>query len=279
MNSLTQVIVWLNTAANALGRVFDFVAYLPGWASATIISVITGVVMLVAFKHTSNQAAIKRVRRGIKANLLSVKLFKDNIGLAIRAQFSVLFGALRLLLLALVPMVVMLVPMVLLLGQLALWYQKAPLKVGAETVITVQLNSEAGAPLPEVELEPSQAVNILVGPIRVPSQRELTWAVQAREAGDHALRFRVNGQEFTKQIAIGTGFMRVSERRPEWDWSEVLLHPGESPFRPDSLVQSIDIEFPDRDSWTSGTDNWVIYLFVVSLVAGFLLRKPLKVNL
>jgi hypothetical protein len=44
-------------------------------------------------------------------------------------------------------------------------------------------------------------------------------------------------------------------------------------------VKSVEIEYPTRSSWTSGTDNWVIYWFIVSLVAGFCLRGALKVNL
>ena len=279
MSFLTQVLVWLQTAANALGHALDWVPYLPGWLSATIIAVATGVVMLIAFKHTSNQAAIKRVRRSIKANLLSVKLYKDSIRVALRAQFNVLVGAMKLLFLAIVPMLVMLVPMVLLLGQVALWYQKAPLPVGVESEVTVKLGGDAGSPLPEVELEPSSGVEAVVGPVRVPSQREVCWSVKGLTPGYHTLIFRVDGQEFTKRLAVGDGTMRVSERRPPWEWDQVILHPQEKPFRPESIVQSIDIAYPSRDSWISGTDYWVIPLLIVSLVAGFLLRKPLKVNL
>ena len=38
-----------------------------------------------------------------RANLLAVKLFKDNVAVGLRAQSRVLLGALRLLLLAVVP--------------------------------------------------------------------------------------------------------------------------------------------------------------------------------
>src|SRR5262249_9213584 len=152
------------------------------------------------------------------------------------AQVSVLGGALRLLLYAIVPMIVMLVPMVLLLVQIALWYQKAPLKVGDETVITMKVNGEVGSPMPEVELQPAPAVGVLVGPGRAASKREICWSVQGREAGTHTLVFHADGQNFEKQLSVGSGYMRVSERRPEWKWSEVLFHPKEPPFRHDSVV-------------------------------------------
>ena len=65
---------------------------------------------------------------------------------------------------------------------------------------------------------------------------------------------------------------------PGWNWSGVLTHPREEPFAPDSPVQSIEIDYPRRESWTSGSDWWVAYWFVVSLVAAFCFKGVLKVN-
>jgi hypothetical protein len=82
-----------------------------------------------------------------------------------------------------------------------------------------------------------------------------------------------------KELAVGNGFMRVSQRRPEWDFSEALLHPAETLFPPGSVVQSIDVQYESRPSWTSGSDYWLIYWFCLSLIAGFLFRGVFKVNL
>ena len=47
MDVLTQVVVWLNTAANVIGRlVFAPIAVLPGWLSATLVAIVTGVLMM-----------------------------------------------------------------------------------------------------------------------------------------------------------------------------------------------------------------------------------------
>jgi hypothetical protein len=279
MDALTDAVVGLNAAANALGRALAPIGLLPGWLSATLVAVATGAAMLVAFKYTSNQRAIKRVRRDIRANLLAVKLFKDNVAVGLRAQGRVLAGALRLLLLAVVPILVMTVPMVLLLAQLGLWYQAAPLPVGGEAVVTARLNGEPGTPMPAVDLRPSDAVEDLTGPVRVVSQREVCWTVRARQPGYHRLRFSVEGQTVEKELAVGSGFMRVSTSRPERDWWQAVLNPRETPFGRDSVLRSVGIEYPARSSWTSGTDDWVIYWFVVSLAAGFCLRGVLRVNL
>ena len=50
------------------------------------------------------------------------------------------------------------------------------------------------------------------------------------------------------------------------------------PFAPDAPVRSIEISYPTRSSWTSGSDHWVIYWFAVSLIAAFCFRRTLGVN-
>ena len=81
-----------------------------------------------------------------------------------------------------------------------------------------------------------------------------------------------------KELAIGDGYLRVSRLRPGWHWSEILLNPYEEPFRPNSPIQSIEIDYPQRSSWTSGTDSWIIYWFVVSMIAALGFRRLLNVN-
>ena len=39
------------------------------------------------------------------------------------------------------------------------------------------------------------------------------------------LAFEVDGRAADKELAVGDGYMRVSARRPGWDWSEALMHP------------------------------------------------------
>lgn len=279
MHFLTQIVAWLNNAANALGRpLLAPIGVLPGWLSATLIAALTGVLLLVVFKYTSNQRAIRRVRDDIDAHLLALKLFKDSTKVSLRAQGRILRGASRLMVLAIVPMLVMTVPVLLILGQLSLWYQSRPLQVGETTLITLALNGDSKRAMPEVRLQPNPAVAVEVGPVRVRSKREVCWSVRAREPGYRRLTFDVGRELEAKDLAIGDGYMKVSRLRPPWQWSDVLLNPAESPFRPDSMVRSIEIDYPGRSSWTSGADWWVIYWFAVSMVAALCCRKMLKVH-
>jgi hypothetical protein len=277
---LAHIVVLLNALANGLGRaLLAPIASVPGWVSATVVACVTGAFLLLVFKYTSNQDAIKRVRNGIDANLFALKLFKDATPVVLRAQTAMIQGAFRLFVLAIVPMLVMTVPVLLLLGQLSLWYQHRPLRVGEDAVVVMTLSGKPGEVLPAVALENTRAAEVMTGPVRVPSKHEVVWVVRAREKGSHQLVFRTGEHTVAKALEVGNGFMRVSPRRPAWDWSDVLLNPEEPPFARASLVQSIEVTYPDRASWTSGTDNWVIYWFVVSMVGAFCAKPFLHVNL
>jgi hypothetical protein len=277
---LVRVVVWLNAVANVLGTwLLAPIGVLPGWLSATLVSAATGVVLLVVFKYTSNQRAIKRVKNDIKANLLALKLFKESASVALRSQGRILVSAFRLLVLSVVPMLVMVVPVCLILGQLALWYQARPLHAGEDAVVTLKLNDIALSSRPDVRLQPTNAVETTIGPVRLLSKREICWNIKACTSGYHRLVFQVGEQTGEKELAIGDGFMRVSTLRPGWHWCDTLLNPLEKPFGPDSPIRSIEIDYPKRSSWTCGTDSWVIYWFAVSMVAALCLTRVIHVNL
>jgi len=280
MNFLAHIITWINVPMNVLGRfVLAPVAVLPGWLSNTIIAAVTGLLLLIIFKHTSNQRAIGQVRDNIKANMLALKLFKDSISVTLQTQARLFKGALQLLLYAVVPLLVMVVPVSLLLGQLGLWYQSRPLLPGEQTVVIMKLNSKINSPWPQVSIESMPAAEVITGPFRIFSKRQICWEIKALEAGNQPIVFQVETDKIEKELVIGDGFMRVSAKRPGWRWSDILRHPAERPFGPDSTVRSISIDYPARLSRTSGTDWWLFYFFVVSLVFALLFRPFLKVKI
>ena len=277
---LTQIVLWLNSFATSMASiVLAPIAWLPGWLSATLIAVVTGIVMLIVFKYTSNQVALKQTRNQIKANLLALSLFKEELRVCLRAQVSLLWQAGRLLLLSLKSVLVMTVPMGLALGQLGLWYQARPVTVGEETIVTVHLAAAATDAIRQIQLNPHPAVRVTIGPVRVFAKNMVCWNIQTAEPGRQTLTFRIGEQEFTKELAIGQGFMPVSLSRPSMDISAMLLHPREQPFERNSLVQSIDVTYPKRNSWTCGSDWWMLYWFVVSMIVAFVARPVLKVAL
>ncbi|MHC4130879.1 MAG: hypothetical protein ACYSSP_05345 [Planctomycetota bacterium] len=277
---LAQLITWINMPANTAGKfLFAFISVLPGWLSSTIVSAFTGIILLIIFKYTSNQDAIGQVRDDIKAHMLALKLFKDSMSVTLRCQGRVFKGAFLLLFHAIRPMLVMIVPVCLLLGQLALWYQSRPLLNGEEALVTMKFNSNADTSWQNVSIEPMPAIKVISGPVRIFSKQEVYWKIQGHKDGYHHIVFQVGGQRFEKELAVGDGFMRVSSQRPGWFWTDILLHSQEKPFRTDSTIQSISIEYPERASITSGTNWWLVYFFIVSMIFAFVFKPFLKVKI
>lgn len=277
---LTQLAIWLNHVANAAGEILLApVQRLPGWLSATLIGAVTGVLMLIVFKYTSNQPAIKRTRDRIKANMLALSIFKDNLPVSLRCQACVLIEALRLARHSLFPMALLTVPMVLILGQMALRYQARPLAVGEESIVSVRLMPGDAEALDSIRLKESNAATVVAGPVRVPGKHMVCWNVTPRTNGVHMLRFAVGGASFEKELVAGGDYQPISIKRPAASLGDVLMHPREIPFAADSVVQSIDVTYPERVSFTSGTNNWIIYWFIVSVTVAFAARPFLNVNI
>jgi hypothetical protein len=176
-------------------------------------------------------------------------------------------------------MLVMVVPMCLVLGQLALWFQARPLAVGEETVVTVRLAQGSSASLPAIHLADEATATVMAGPVRIPRENRVCWNLRADKPGLHELVFQIGRERFTKELAVGGGFLPVSQVRPDWNWSAALLHPHEPPFPVDSVVQSIEIDYPRRVSWVTGTDWWVLYWFAISMVAALVARPFFNVSI
>lgn len=280
MSFLASVIRLANMLSNAFGRFcLAPVAVLPGWLSLSLISAIAGLFFLIVFKYTSNQKAIARVKDDMKAQMLAIKLFKDSISVTLKAQGRLFKGACLLLVHAFVPMLVMILPMFLLLAQMALWYQYRPLLPQEHAVLTVELNGNVDESWPMVSIEGDPAFEVTLGPVRILSKRQICWEIKALQNGYCRIMLQAGQQQIEKDLAVGDGLMRISSKRPGWEWTDILMNPVEGPLRPDSIVRSVSIRYPDRPVLASGSNRWLAYFFVASIAFAFILKPLVKVRL
>jgi uncharacterized membrane protein (DUF106 family) len=275
-----QLIVLLNSITNALGDLFLApVSNVPGWFSITVISGVMGVLLLVIFKYTSNQAAIAGIRDDVKANMLAIKLFKDNFRVIVRSQAKVFFSSFKLLYHSIVPMLVMVMPVSLVMAQMGLWYQARPVHLkDAPVIVKLKLNSNV-MDWPQVTLNERQSVKIIAGPVRVVSRKEIYWKIKPLRNGYHYLTFQVGNQKAEKQFAVGSGFMRLSLKRPGPEFIDTLLFPLEKPFAHDAAIHSIGIDYPERESRIYGKDWWIVYFFITSIVSALIFKPLIKVKI
>lgn len=273
---LSPLLRVLNPICNAVGdAVFAVLAPLPPSVALAIISGVAGVVMLLAFRYTSNQAGIGRAKDEIKANLLALKLYKDEMRVTFVSQWR-LFKALgRFQWYMLKPVLVMLVPMLLALAQMGVRYQWRPMAVGGRTMVTMAIDDAAMDPH-SVALAPNPAVAVEVGPVAGGS--EIAWRIRAQEPGRHTLRFTVGDRSVEKELVVDEHANRVSFERPGRRWTAQLLHPIEPVVTAPGSVRSITVHYPDRQSYIHGADYWVLTFFVVSMLVAIVLKPVFKVR-
>ena len=117
---LSPVLSILNPVFTVLGNlVFGVFSFLPRWLGLSVLSVALGIVMVPCFGFLSNQRGISRAKDDIKANLLALKLFKDDLGVAFRCQGRILWAILRLQRYVLVPILCLALPVTMTLGRWA----------------------------------------------------------------------------------------------------------------------------------------------------------------
>lgn len=273
---LSPVFAFLNPVCTAVGNVIYTVLSPLGVAFGLIVvSIALGILMLPAFKHLSNQAKIARAKDDIKANLLAMKLFKDELHVVIGAQVRILWAILRLQRYVLTPILWVTFPMLLVLAQMGVRYQWRPLQVGESTVLRVVLN-EPTARAKSATLAEHAGVKAEVGP--VPSERDLVWRLRAVQPGRHTLTLTLDGKAYGKELVVGAAGERVSALRPGAQWTDQQFHPVEARLPADSGIRAIEVEYPASESWFRGADYWVVSFFVISMIAALLLAPVFRVK-
>lgn len=282
MSALNRLSNWL------FDLTYAPMAGLPPWASLGVISAVIGVVMLLAYKYTSWQSQIGKARDEIKARMLAMKLFKDNLGVTLSAQGGVIWSSFKILLLSIPPILVAMIPMVPLLAQLAGRYQFAPLPTSAVSEVKVAL-SDAFAEKEqhgeaEVALEASDGV-VVLDRWRSGDSRQVWWRVRADRPGMHTLTVRAGDQTFTKQLPVGEPGSIPAAISPKLTnhytgmLDNTMMLPREPAPPADAPVRSIEV----AGLMTSVAPdvlpipilgNWIVYFLIVSILFA-LLFKPL----
>jgi len=247
------------------------------WLGLTVISLLTGGVLLLVFRCTSNQRGIRAAKDQIIAGLLEVLLYRDEMPVVVRAQARLAKDNLRYLGYALVPLAFMIVPVGFLLVQTDLRYGHRPLQVGESAIVA--LSVDPGVDLDQVVLSAAPGVVVETASLRIPALGEVDWRVRAASAGRHELRFRVGGEEFVKQIVVGDWRGRVSSARVGGGIRAQFLHPGE-PAIPDGLpVRSAMVSYPSAEMRLFGWRmHWVWPWLIISMAFGYALKGPLRVQ-
>lgn len=260
---------------------FTVMGTIGGEAALWVISAIAGVGLLLIFKATSNQKAIKTTKGRIAAGFLEVRLFKEDLGQMMRAQGGIFANAFRYMLYAMVPMLWMIIPVLLMLIQLNLWYGFEPLDEGGTAVVSARFDGDT--PLVDIpmKLEAGSGFEVETPALRIESLREVNWRIRAMEPGVHKLRLTVGETTIEHDVHVTHqgGFRKIEPIRVRGVWPQ-LWSPGKAPLGDETPVNYFEVSYPEAEANLFGWKmHWVIVFFILSLVFGFAFKGVLGVEI
>jgi len=265
----------MNAVVAALSSPFE---KLPLAWGLLAISVITGALMLIVFRYTSNQHKIKVVKNLIKAYILEIRLYKDSPKVILRALGQIMRHNTIYLRHALLPLLIMFVPVFLILANLNTKYNYRSLRPGEVFILKAQLDKDAD-PF-KVTLEAPDGLTVETPAVHIlnPSP-EVAWRLKVDKVGVYETRLMYSSEIVSKSINANNESQIISASRVGSNFVSVLLHPAENPLPPDSPFASIKVSYANsHHSFFGIRMHWLVAFFIFSLLSALLLKKPFKVE-
>ena len=241
------------------------------------VSLVTGVLLLLIFRYTSDQKAIRRAKDQLQAHLLAVRLFQDQLRVVLRAYPRILWGTLRYIRLTLFSSLVMLVPLVPLMVQLDRYLGWTPVAPGDPFLLKAQLAPDA---LANVELQLPPGLSQSATAVHIPAENEVVWRLTAEREGSYRADVVVGGERFSKEVTVGNGLTRISTARWRGHFWRRMLESSEAPLPPGAPVEAISVTYPPRSldlgfvQW-----NWIVVFFFATVASALVFKKLLGVEI
>jgi hypothetical protein len=262
-------------------RVFDVLFYpfrnLSPWVSLAVFSGLAGILMLLVFRFTSNQAAIRRVKDRMQAHLLEVRLFSEQLSVVFKAYGRILRWSGAYLGHTLLPLAVMTVPLAILLIQMDFRFGHEALHTQDQFLVKVL--AAGNAPIEEATLRVPDGLTLTAPALHIVHEpdirQEVNWRLEAQRPGNYVVEVMLGNQTFSKQVVVADSAnpLRVSPARVRPDWLELLLESSEPPLPTDSPIHHILVVYPHRSiqlwRWEL---HWLVPFFVITLIAAFALK-------
>ena len=246
-------------------------------AIVIVVSLVVGLLMVILFGYTSDQKAIGVAKDQLKAHLLAVRLYRDQIPVVMGSYGKILRGTGRYLKLAFKPLLYVIIPITLLIVQIDRYLGATPIPPNAPFLLTVHTASDT---LNDVTLDLPPEIAMTAPPVHVPSTNEIVWRLVGSKEGKYEVKIAAAGQSAAKAVCVGSGLPRISTVRLRGHFWERMFSSGEPVLPENSPIESISINYPDRNIEVAGYGvNWIWLFFVLSMGAGFIFKEILGIKI
>jgi uncharacterized membrane protein (DUF106 family) len=276
----------LNVLSNPLAiasHVAAIAAFSLSWltsplAIVVVVSLVVGLLMVVLFGYTSDQKAIGTAKNQLKAHLLAVRLYRDQIPVVMGSYGKILRGTGRYLKLAFKPLLYVIIPITLLMVQIDRYLGATPIPPNAPFLLTV--HAIGGDALNDATLDLPSEITMTAPAVHVPSTNEIVWRLVGSKEGKYEVKIVVAGQSAAKAVCVGGNLARISTVRLRGHFWERMFSSAEPALPENSPIESISINYPDRNIEIAGYGmNWIWLFFVLSMVAGFIFKEVLGIKI
>ncbi len=246
-------------------------------AIVIVVSLVVGLLMVVLFGYTSDQKAIGVAKDQLKAHLLAVRLYRDQIPVVMGSYGKILRGTGRYLKLAFKPLLYVIIPITLLIVQIDRYLGATPIPPNVPFLLTVHTGSDV---LNDVTLDLPAEIAMTAPPVHVPSTNEIIWRLTGSKEGKYEMKIVAAGQSAAKVVSVGGDLPRISTVRLRGNFWERMFSSAEPALPENSPIESISINYPDRDIEVAGYGmNWIWLFFILSMVAGFVFKELLGIQI
>jgi hypothetical protein len=241
------------------------------------VSLVVGLLMVVLFGYTSDQKAIGIAKDQLKAHLLAVRLYRDQIPVVMGSYGKILRGTGRYLKLAFKPLLYVIIPITLLMVQIDRYLGATPIPPKVPFLLTVHTGSDV---LNDVTLDLPAEITITAPPVHVPAENEIVWRLVGSKEGKYEVKIAAAGQSAAKAVWVGSDLPRISTFRLRGHFWERMFSSAEPALPESSPIESISINYPDRNIEIAGYGmNWIWLFFILSMIAGFIFKEILGIKI
>lgn len=267
-----------------IGHFLDLVAmpfqnFDPFWGFMAICFVM-GTIVVIIFKYVSNQKKIKAVKKQIKLHFMEIRIYKDDFREILKAQKEILKNNFKYIAYNFQGAIPVVLLFLVTLSQINLRYGYAPIMPGEAFDVKITYAEDAKR-RPEPLLVLPEGVEALTPALRLGGENEVSWQLQASEAGRYQIGFKLCDQEYTKEVAIGKISAPFSSELLRKGFWAAVVNAAEPSLPEKALIESIEIGYKPKHfkciffGWNM---HWMLALPILAISFGLVVRKILKVD-
>lgn len=260
-----------------------------------VLSIVIGLLMILLFGYTSDQKAIGIAKDQLKAHLLAVRLYRDQLHVVMGSYGKVLRGTGRYLKLAFKPLLYVIIPITLLIVWLDRSLGLTAIQTNTPFLVTVKLAShetgfdkigdESGGVNPQaldsISIDLPPEITASAPPVHIAADNQVVWRLVASQEGAYDVKISAAGQSAAKTVRVSSQLAQLSPERWRDHFWQRMFSSGESALPENSAIESITVDYPERNIplGIAGYEmNWIWLFFILSMIAGFIFKELLGIE-